>query len=154
MGSKTKEVNRNTTVYGYALGVFVANIAATYSTEDMMFNPDVKAIYSKILLKHKIMERKKDKNYADGVTLGTIAYRKTGNIKDGTVVANNSCMRLIDMKNEGLLDKVFGIPSEHFINLKKNGVKELTVESVRVANTFLEILNHMYDEYIAIKGKR
>lgn len=151
MANKKQAVNRSTLVYGYALGVFIANTLSTLSLKDLVFHEDVKAIYNKILLKHKIMVRKKDKQYLNGLSLGSVAYKKTCTLKDGTEFAVNASIRLLDMKNEGLLEKAFGIPSSHFISIKNNGVQDLTMDSVKLANSFLEELNILYDNYLEIK---
>jgi hypothetical protein len=147
-----KKNERNTDIYGYALGVFIMVLITDLESKYFLFNHDVKVIHSKILLKHKIMKRKNDSRYISGIQIGSVAYDLSCKISGGTTVAINACLQLVNMKNEGLMERVFKIDKAHFENIKKNGVQEHTMDSVKVANQFLDILNGIYDEYILAKS--
>ncbi|HZF69378.1 hypothetical protein [Sulfuricurvum sp.] len=149
---KTPLPNRNTDIYAYALGVFIMAVITDLESKYFLFNHDVKMIHSKILLTHKIMKRKKDKRYLEGLRIGTAAYDLSCGVSFGTSIAINACLRLVNMKNEGLMERIFKIDKCHFENIKRNGVQEHTMDSVKVANTFLDILNRIYDEYMKIKA--
>lgn len=148
---KNQHQNRNTDIYAYALGVFIMALITDLESKFLLFNHDVKTIHGKILLMHKIMKRKNDKRYMEGLWIGTAAYDLSCEVSFGTVIAINACLRLVNMKNEGLMERVFKIDKVHFENIKRNGVQEHTMDSVKVANQFLEILNRIYDEYMEIK---
>lgn len=146
--AKEKQIKRNSDIYGYALGVFIMHLLTDLESKYFLFNQDVKTIHSKILLNHKVMKRKNDKRYVAGLAIGAKAYEVSCEVCHGTTVAINACLRLVNMKNEGLLERVFKIDTVHFENIKKNGVQEHTFDSVKVANKFLDILNNIYDGYI------
>lgn len=149
--SKSKIIQRNTDIYGYALGVFIMALITDLESKYFLFNHDVKMIHSKILLTHKIMKRKRDSRYLEGLRIGSDAYDLSCGVSFGTRIAINACLRLVNMKNEGLMERVFKIDKVHFENIKRNGVQEHTMDSVKVANQFLDILNRIYDEYMEIK---
>lgn len=153
MSSQKHEINRNTDIYAYALGVFIMALITDLESKYFLFNHDVKMIHGKILLMHKIMKRKNDKRYIEGLRIGTAAYDLSCEVSFGTVIAINACLRLVNMKNEGLMERVFKIDKTHFENIKKNGVQEHTMDSVKVANQFLDILNRIYDEYMEIRAE-
>lgn len=147
--------HRNSSTYGYALGVFIMGEITNLDPSYFVLNPDVKAIHSKILLKHKEMCRKgTPKHYADGLALGDIAYGRSRHEHDDTTVAINACLRLIHMKNEELLTRTFGIDPKHFVNIKRMGVQEHTMDSVKVANTFLAELDRLFEEYEILKKRK
>lgn len=148
---KPSKINRNTDIYAYALGVFIMAIITDLESKYFLFNHDVKMIHGKILLTHKIMKRKQDKRYMTGLRIGSAAYDLSCEISFGTLIAINACLRLVNMKNEGLIDRVFKIDKSHFENIKNSGVQEHTMDSVKTANKFLDILNRIYDEYIEIE---
>lgn len=137
---------KNSDSYGYALGVFIACEVAKIDPKFFITHPEVKMIYSKILQKHENIKRKGiTRSYADGIQLGSHAYDKVCSIMDGTPIAINACVRLIQMKNEKVIERVFGIDPQYFINMKQNGVQERTIASVKVANKFIEILDELFE---------
>lgn len=145
---------KNMDSYGYALGVFIVCEMAKIEPKFFITNPEVKMIYSKILQKHENIKRKGiTRSYQDGIKLGSHAYDTVCDVMDGTPVAINACVRLLHMKNEKLLTRVFGIDPKYFEAIKKTGVQEHTMASVKVANKFIEILDELFERYMSMREK-
>lgn len=144
---KSEPKYKNSDAYAYALGVFIASEVAKIEPKFFITNPEVKTIYSKILQKHQKIKRKGvSKSYADGLALGSAAYDTVCSKMDGTPIAVNACVRLIHMKNAKVIERVFGIDPQYFINMKLNGVQDRTMASVKVANAFLKIVDELFEK--------
>lgn len=153
-GSKVKKDFKNSGSYAFALGVFITSEMAKIEPKYFITNPEVKTIYSKILQYHQMKKRKGiTQNYADGLILGGMAYELTCRQLEGTDIAINACLRLLHMKHEELITRVFKIDSKHFITMKKRGIQDFTMPSVKFANKFLDNLDNLFNQSILIKGK-
>lgn len=141
--------------YGYALGVFMASEISKIEPRFFITNPEVKTIHAKILHKHKQIKRKGvTQSYADGIKLGSIAYDMVCEQMDGTPIAINACIRLIHMKNSKVIERVFDIDGRYFEIMKQRGVQDRTMQSVKVANKFLELLDEMFTKLEQIKKEQ
>lgn len=151
VGSK-KGSKYNSDRYAYALGVFILSLITDSDPDVLLFDPDVRAIFGSMMAKHAKERRLKTPSFVDGLRIGTLANNATVDAERGTPLTINAAIRLVQMKHAALLSRVYKINETNFELYKMKGAQQLTRDSVRIANRFLEILDHTYDEYMAAKN--
>jgi len=144
----------NTDRYAYALGCFILSTIYNEGEKLIVFDPDIRSIHGVMMCKHSKEERLKTKSFLEGRLIGSAAYDAIVYECEGTSITINATIRLIQMKHEELLSRVYKIDKRYFESFKKRGVQSHTMASVKIANRFLEILDEMYEMFMAAKAQQ
>lgn len=146
------EIHKNTDRYVYALGCFILSVIYSDGEELIVFDHDIRAIHGVMMGKHSREERLKTQSFIDGRHIGSVAYDAMVDESKGADITINATIRLIQMKHEELLKRVYKIDSKYFESFKRRREQEHTMSSVKIANRFIEILNEKYDIFMTAKS--
>lgn len=149
MKPKTPEINSER--FAYALGLFVIIMTEQSDVDELLFNEDVRTIFSAFKRRHMREVRLKNKTYAEAMLIARNAYFGSVFEKKGGAVTINATVRLVQMKYRTLLERVYKLDDAHFIGLKKSGSQDHTMESVSVSNCYIKKLIEEYEAFESLK---